>query len=154
MSLLDFIKNRNASQQQSAEGKTPEQKPETAKAMYSREAAREKASQKPVESMSPEHQARAKAVGATLQKATQHIDRIAHVPPAGPADDAGNRGAVRQNQTGQDKTAPALSPTSAEVGRTAEGNAPAPSPEPPAKTQEKPAGREQTLPRPRPSWER
>jgi len=154
MALLDFIKNRNASQQPSVAQKVSEQKPETAKEMYSRQAGQEKAAQKPLDQLPPDQQARAKAIGATLEKATQHVERIPHISPAGPGDNTGNQEALRQNQTGQDKTAPALSPTDAQTGRTAEGNAPAPSKEAPAKTPEKPAGRTQTLPRPRPSWER
>jgi hypothetical protein len=40
MAMLDWIKNRNASQQQSAAEKSPDAKPENAKQMYTREAAR------------------------------------------------------------------------------------------------------------------
>jgi hypothetical protein len=55
----------------------------------------------------------------------------------------------------QDKTTPALSPTSAQAGQPAtEKNAPASSNES-AKTLDKtPARAPQTMPRPRPSWER
>jgi hypothetical protein len=155
MALLDFIKNRNAGKQGPATEKSHEQKPETAKEMYTRQA-QGNVSQKGLNDMPPEQRAKVEAVKSTLEKATQHIDRIAHIPPGGPTDNTGNRDALRQNMTGQDKAVPALSPTSAEAGQPAtDKSASAPSNEPSAKTPEKSAGRmQQTLPRPRPSWER
>ena len=41
MAFLDFMKNRNAAQQQSVANKPQEQKPETAKEMHTRQAALE-----------------------------------------------------------------------------------------------------------------
>ena len=153
MAFLDWVKSK--SQQQSIVSKSQETKPETAKEMYTREAAQEKANLKPLDQMPADQRAKVEAIKATLEKATQHIDKSAQAPSPAAADGTGNREAVRQNMTGQDRTAPALSPTSAEAGRTGQSNAPTASHEPPANTQDKAAGRtQQTVPRPRPSWER
>jgi hypothetical protein len=62
---------------------------------------------------------------------------------------------MRQNMTGQEKAAPALSPTSTQAGKTAEKGGPAPPEERGAKGPEKPSARpQQTVPRRPPSWER
>lgn len=153
MALLDFINNRNATQQQPA-NKSQEQKPETAKEMYTRQAGQDRANEKPLHQMPPNEQAKLESIKATLEKATQHRDHGAHTPGSAQGDSAGNREAVRQNMTGQDKTAPALSPTSVQVGQTTGKDAQAPSNESPTKTPDKTDGRAQTMPRPRPSWER
>ena len=153
MALLDFIQNRNASQQRSVADKPQTPKPQTAKEMYSRQAAQQPANQKPMEQMPADQKAKVDAIKERLEKATQHIDKTAQ-SPAAPTDSMGNREALRQNMTGQGKTAPALSPTDARAGRAVEGNAPEQSSKSPAKTPEKSASRPQTLPRPRPSWER
>ncbi len=70
--------------------------------------------------MPPDQQAKVEAIKARLEKATQHINKDANTPSsAAPSD--GNREAVRQNQTAQDKTAPALSPTSAPCREAGDG---------------------------------
>jgi len=154
MALLDFMNKRKAAQQQSVANKSQEPKPETAKEMYTRQAGQEQTA-RPLDRMPPDQQAKVEGIKASLQKATQHIDKSAHSPSAAPADGNGSREAMRQNMTGQDKTAPALSPTSAQSGTTAEKNTPGQLNETPAKTQEKAPGRaQQTVPRPKPSWER
>jgi hypothetical protein len=145
MALLDFIRNRNTSPQQAVANKPQEQKPETAKEMYARQAAQEKASQKTIADMPPAQRARMDAIKAELQKASQHIDGQAKAQPK--MDTGGSREALRQNMTGQDKTAPALSPTSAQAGKPETEKTP-------AKETPKPTPRPQTLPRPRPSGER
>jgi hypothetical protein len=154
MAFLDFMQNRNAAAQQPAAHKPQPQKPETAREMYSRQAAQQTANQKSLEQMPPDQRAKVDAIKERLENATQHIDKSAHSPAAAPTDSMDNREALRQNQTGQDKTAPALSPTDARTGRTAEGSAPVTPKESPSQTPEKSAARSQTLPRPRPSWER
>ena len=153
MALLDFIKNRSNAQQTVA-NKPQAPKLETAKEMYSRQAAQQTANNRPLEQMPPDQREKVDAIKERLEKATQHIDKSAQLPTAAPTDSMDNREALRQNQTGQDKTAPALSPTDHQTGRAVEANAHAPSNETPAKTPEKPIARAQTLPRPRPSWER
>jgi hypothetical protein len=145
VALLDFIKNRNTSQQQSVANKSQEQKPETAKEMYAREASRDDTNRKPVNEIPEADKAAAKAAGERLDKATQHLRENA---PSQPGDSGGSREAVRQNMTGQDKTVPALSPTSAQTGQPATEKPPSKEPQTPEK------GRAQTMPRPRPSWER
>jgi hypothetical protein len=149
MGFTDWIKNRNASQQASVAENSQQQKPETAKEMYSREAAQEKANAKPI---TPEIKAQADRVTATMDKATQHMSQNSGAPSAAPSDGASSPQPMRQNMTGQDKTAPALSPTSAQRGQT-EKDSPGKS-NAPAETQTKAADRAQTLPRPKPSWER
>jgi hypothetical protein len=147
MALLDWMKERSAPRQDAAQG------PETAKEMYSRQAAEQPAN-KALEQMPPDQKAKVDAIKERLEKATQHIDKNAHSPSTAPTDSIGNREAMRQNMTGQDKTAHALSPTDYRTGRAAEGNAPEQSSKSPAKAPENSTSRPQTLPRPRPSWER
>jgi hypothetical protein len=119
--------------------------------MYTREAAQEKANQTPVDRMPEEQRAKAREVAARLDKATSHNENLAKTPTPAPADAMGNREAMRQNMTGQDKTAPAMSPTSAQSGQPATEKDHSQQQE---KAPGKQAGRSQTLPRPRPSWER
>jgi hypothetical protein len=157
MPFLDFIsKNRQTFQQEPVAKKTQEQKPDTAKEMYTRQSAQEKVNQKPREQLPQEQKAELAEVKARLEKATQHIGQNAPASSPSPPDSASTPQPMRQNMTGQDKAAPALSPTSAQAGQPAtEKNAPEPSNESQAKTPEKAAGRtQQTLPRPRASWER
>ena len=74
MDILGFIKNKNASRQQSvAQTSQSQQKPETAKEMYTRVAAEEQAAKKPI---TPAVEAKADRVRAleTIYKATQHLD--------------------------------------------------------------------------------
>ena len=154
MGLLAWIRNRSAAQQQSVANKSQEHRPENAKRMYAREAAQEKANLTPRDRMPAGQQAKVDKIKATLERATRHIDRNGqtHSPTQVEANDS--REAVRQNMTAQDKVAPALSPTSAQHGKTAQEKPSTLSQEPPAKTPEKPRPGPQTLPRPRPSWER
>jgi hypothetical protein len=145
MGFLGWIRNRNAAQQQSAANKSQEPRPENAKQMYAREAAQERANRTPLDRMPAEQQAKVDKIKATLEKATQHIERSTETSPT-PVDANGGREAVRQNMTAQDKAAPAFSPTSAQAGKTPL--------EKPVKAPEKPQERPQTVPRPRTSWER
>jgi hypothetical protein len=146
MALLDFVKNRQANQQQDVAGKSQQQKPETAKQMYAREAAQEKTNAKPMDQMRPEQQAKVEQIKATLEKSTQHMNRDAAAPASAPANDGGNT-AHMQKQNNQEKTQAALSPTDNTAGKTAIRGQ--------DKTPEKAAPEKpQTLPRPRPSWER
>jgi hypothetical protein len=154
MGLLGWIKSRNAANQPSVANKSQEPKPENARQLYAREAAQEKTEIRSMDRMPPDQLAKVDKIKATLEKATQHTDRKTQAPSPAPADSSGGHEAVRQNMTGQDKTAQALSPTSAQSGKTAQENSPARSKEPPAKTQDKAQSRPGTVPRPRASWER
>jgi hypothetical protein len=109
---------------------------------------------KSIDRLPADKQARVEEIRATFEWATRHINCISGMLWAAQVDATGHREALPQNMMGQDKTAPALSPTDARTGRTAEGNAPAPSNETQARTPERSASRPQTLARPRPSWER
>jgi hypothetical protein len=145
VAFLDFLKNRTQTQQPVAQ-KPQEQKPESAKEMYTRQSGQERAARNPIDRMPAEQREKVDAIKATLEKATQHRDGAVQMPAAEP-EAMGNREAARQNMTGQDKAAPALSPTSGQAGT------PATEKESPANAPEKPA-RPQSLPRPKPSWER
>jgi len=144
MAFLDFIKNRN---QQPSDA--PEQKPKTAKQMYTREAAQEKASAKPVDQGLTTDQ---RAVLSDVQGKMQAWTPPENTPPPSPASPgAANPQPMAQKMENQENTAPALSPTSMQAGeRSSEKESPAPSPE----TQEKSSQRPQTMQRPTPSWER
>jgi hypothetical protein len=138
--FLDFIKNRNVSQQQSVANKPQDQKPETAKEMHSRQAAQEKAAEKPI---TPEIKAQADRAMATINKASQHLEP----QPAPAAPDGGSPAAHLQKQNHQEKAQPALSPTDGAAGKTAAQDK--------EKAPEKPVSRTpQTVPRRQPSWER
>ena len=140
MPFLDFIKNRNVSQQQSVANKPQDQKPETAKEMHSRQAAQEKAAEKPI---TPEIKAQADRAMATINKASQHLEP----QPAPAAPDGGSPAAHLQKQNHQEKAQPALSPTDGAAGKTAAQDK--------EKAPEKPVSRTpQTVPRRQPSWER
>ncbi|MGA3091777.1 MAG: hypothetical protein ABSD75_24480 [Terriglobales bacterium] len=155
MAFLDFIRNREASQQQSVAEKSQEQKPMNAKEMYSRQAQQDGASQKSMGQMPPDQQGKVEAIRTELQKATQHTQQNAPTQQAAPTDSAASPEPMRQNMVGQDKTTPALSPTSAQAGMTATKDAATKSNETPAKAPEKtPQHAPQTVPRRPPSWER
>jgi len=153
MALLDFIRNREASQQQSVAENSQQQKPQNAKEMYTQRDAQEKTAQKPVEKIPETDRAAAKAVAERIQKATQHM-RESHPEQPG-ADSTGGREAMRQNMSNQDKAAPSLSPTSNQAGTTATKDAATRSNETRAKAPEKtPQRAQQTVQRRPPSWER
>ena len=148
MALLDFIKNRH-SQQQGGEKQSQQQQPETAKQMYGREAAEEKAAAKPISQIPDEQKARVDKVGADLQKAFQTPGT--ENAPSSPTDSTDSAQPMRQPMMNQDKAAPSLSPTSAQAGTpSTEQESAAPSQDNQAKSQ----GRPQTIARTTPSWER
>jgi hypothetical protein len=151
VAFLDFIKNRQA-QQPSAADQSEVQKPETAKEMDSREAVQDQGAPKPMQQMPPDQQAKVEQIKAKLQSATQHLGQDASSTSPAPADSTSSPQPMAQKMTNQDKAAPALSPTSAQAG-ISPSQENAPSQETPAKTQE-PSGRQQTMARTTPSWER
>jgi len=154
MGFLGWIKNRSSQNHQPDSNRAPEPRPENAKRMYARQDGQERANLTPMDRMPPDQRAQVDAIKAKLEKATRHIDTNAPAPLPAAGESGGGHTAERQNMAGQEKTAPALSPTSAQAGKTPNENAPVPSTEPPAKTQDKAVSRPQTVPRPRPSWER
>ena len=135
MAFLDFLKRGQPARQQA---EAP--KPETAKQMYTREAAVESAAAKPI---TPEIKAQADRAMATMKKASQHV------PPASPgvsAEAAGSPAAQLQNQHGQGKTQAALSPTDGASGKTVSQDQ--------VRPLETPKPKQQTVARRPPSWER
>lgn len=141
MAFLDFIKNRQASQQQPVAENSQQQKPQNAKEMYTQRDTQERASAKPI---TPEIKAQADRAAATMNKASQHLQ--SHSAPAAPQD-GGSPAVQMQKQNGQDKTQGALSPTDGTAGKTAVQEK--------EKAPEKPTQRpSQTIQRRPPSWER
>lgn len=141
-------------QHKGAQEKGGHEKPETAKEMYTRKDAEQKANARPVEGqISESHKAQALEVGKRIDAATKHMGQGRATQPAAPSDGAGSQQPMRQNAMNQDKSAPALSPTSAQKGTPATEKG-TPSQEP-AKQPEKAAPqRPQTMARPQPSWQR
>ena len=115
MAFLDFIKERT---QQPVAQTSQQPKPESAKEMYTREASQEQVARKPVEQM-PEAE-KQKAVeaahpaAALMEKATQHQTQ-SHDAPSNRTD---GKEALRHNQSGEEKTQEAMSPTDAHKGQT------------------------------------
>lgn len=137
MAFLDFLKQRQAERQQTQATKP---QPETAKQMYTREAARDNAAIKPV---TPELRAQAARVMSAMDKASYHMQASsAQTAPA----TAGNPAAQVQNQHGQDRTQAALSPTDGVAGKTVTQDR--------VKPLETPKPKQQTVPRRPPSMER
>jgi hypothetical protein len=152
MAFLDFIRNR---QQQSPEQSSQQQKPETAREMYTRQAGEERAGAKPMEQLPQADRDQAKELGARLDKATQHLRQDAPAQTPSPSDSAGSPEAMRQNMTGQENAAPSLSPTSAQRGTTEqERPADSPSREDGEGARQTTQQRPQTIARTTPSWER
>jgi hypothetical protein len=154
MAFLDFIKNRMAKGQQADAPKPQQPKPETAKQMYTREAA-QPPRQNTLNQISPERFLQVNEIRARLQKATQYAGQESPARQASPADAPVSQEAMRQNMTGQDKTTPALSPTSAQTGMTSVESGSSLRPAPTPKVQQKSTPRpQQTVARRPPSWER
>jgi hypothetical protein len=140
MAFLDWMKNRG---QQSPAAEPKQQKPETAKEMYTREVAQEKANRI---APTPDQEQRAQKIGEVLNKATQHREQSAPAPSNAP-DEGSTNAAQLQNQNQQGKAQEGLSPTDDARGKTA-GQEQQPAPE---KTTER---AQQTVARRPPSWER
>jgi hypothetical protein len=144
MALLDFIRTRN---QPSAE-QTEQPRQESAKQMYTRQAAEEQAAPRPSEMVRPGQQAKAAEAKALFDKAAQQ-PQSATPPPTPAPEGASNPQPMQQQGIGQERAAPEMSPTSSLASaRAQEVDGPsAPSPTP-AKSQQ------QTVARPAHSLER
>jgi hypothetical protein len=142
MAFLDFIKNRGE-QRPVGEQQSQQQQPETAKQMYTRESAQEKANRI---APTPDQESRAQKIGDEIRNATQPAQERVAAAPAAP-EDQGSNSAYLQNQNNQERSQEALSPTDNTVGKTAlQEQAPA---------QDKAPDRTQrTMARTTPSWER
>jgi hypothetical protein len=153
MAFLDFINNRQG-QSPAGEQQAQEQKPETAKQMYAREAAQDTASRKPEPQIPDAEKSKARELGARIDSVAQDAQQKAPAPAQAPEGGTSTPAAERQMMTGQDKAAPALSPTSAQKGTPAtEKDASSQD----ASSQSKERSQEQTrqtIARRPPSWER
>jgi hypothetical protein len=138
MAFLDFVRNR---QQQPAQEQAQNQKPETAKDMYARQAVQEKADARPI---TPAIKAQADRALATMNKASQHVDPQSK---AGASESSGSPQAQLQKQNNQDKTQEALSPTDNAAAKTALQK----TEKAPEQTTQRAS---QTIARRPPSWER
>ena len=120
MALLDFIKNRGA-QQPAPEQQTQQSSPENAKQMYTREAAEQKASAKPL-ALNAKDNAATKDAGDLFRQGTQSNEQAVSSPtPATTDSNTAPQQPMVQPSMNQDKDAPALSPTSAQAaGRESE----------------------------------
>ncbi len=148
MGFLSFIKERQTQQPQE-EQQSQQQKTETAKQMYSREAVEQAGGTKPV-SLTPAQEASAKEAAGLFRQGTQATVEVTPAPTPTPGDGASNQQPMKQNMMGQDKEAPALTPTSAQAGRSVSEIGP------PAATPDKPepsGNNKGRTPEP-PSWER
>ena len=123
MAFLDFIKNRQE-QQPVGEQQSQQQQPETAKQMYSREAVEAKAAEKPVAQIPESDKASARDIGSRVEQYSQDRAGNAFTGAPAPADSSAAPQAMRQDANGQDKSAPALSPTDGQVAKTALEKAP------------------------------
>jgi hypothetical protein len=148
VALLDFIKNRKASQQQSASQASQAPKPETAKQMYTRQAS-EQQPRDSVDRLPADQKATVDEIKAELAKSMGPNHHEGNKPSPAPAGGAASPEAMLQNMTGQDKTASALSPTSAHTGKTAAQESQSKD-----VAKDKAPTRPPTLPRQAPSWER
>lgn len=110
MRFISWIKNQG--KQQSVAEKQQPAKPETAKEMYSRQAAQEMAAERPI---TPEIKAQADRALSTINKASQHL----HSQSAPQAPDGGGNAAYLQKQDHQGKAQEALSPTDGRAGKSA-----------------------------------
>ena len=147
MAMLDFIKNRQSQQQQTAE----QPKPETAKQMFTREAGEERANQKPLQ-LTEKQEASVKEANGLFRQASDSKEQVTPTPaPSGGATDP--QQPMVQPSMNQDKAAPDMSPTSAQAGGREKqqgvsvSDAPTPTPTPSP-------GRGPSPTRTLPSWER
>jgi hypothetical protein len=135
MAFLDFIRNREG-QRPAGEQQSQQEQPETAKQMYTRQAAEEQANAKPVDrDMKPEQRAVMSDVQTKMRSSAEQPSETA-APSSAPADATANPQPMRQNMMNQDKAAPESSPTSAQSGATVkEVEGPSAPAETPSKTQ-------------------
>jgi hypothetical protein len=159
MAFLDFIKNRQSEQQTPLQETKPEHaKPATAREMYAQQDAQEKANRT---ELTPDVKSKADEVMQAVNQASLSAQTQS---PSSPSEGGGSSTPMRQAEMNQDKTAPALSPTTEQVGRPAnEPNHNQPTPddivhqERSQKTQESArdqAQRSQSQERSRGGWER
>jgi len=146
MALLDFIKNRGG-QSQAAEQQSQPQT-ETAKQMYTREAAEEKVNAKaPDHGMTSEQRAIMSDVQAKLQSQSAQPSQAPTPTPA--PEGAANPQPMQQQGIADDRAAPEMSPTSGLASSRAQDvEGPSAPTSMPTKSQQ------QTIARPAPSWER
>ena len=153
MAFLDFIRNRQG--QEASARNAPEKNSKTQEAQSA--PAKQPESKSNLQSqLSPAHQRDLADAQALFQKGVQERQSPSPQTPA-PQGEGGGPAALRQKAEGQERSAPAQSPTDGHRGVTqAETKGPAVTEvrEAPSKPPQTPNAKPQTVPRPRPSWER
>jgi hypothetical protein len=115
MAFLDFIKNRQAEQQTPSQDTKPEHaKPATAREMYAQQEAQEKANRA---ELTPDVKSKADEVMKAVNQASLSAQAQSQ---SAPSEGGGSSTPMRQAEMNQDKTAPALSPTTDQVGKAAD----------------------------------
>jgi hypothetical protein len=143
MAFLDFMNDRQGQRPAGEQQSQQDRKPETAKEMYTREAAQDKANRIPA---TAEQKEQAQKIGTEMRQANEPNQEPSPSAPSAP-EDRGSNAAQLQNQSNQGKEQKALSPTDDAAGKTAVQEK--------QQSQEKQTQRpQQTVARRPPSWER
>ena len=143
MGFITWIVNRR----KEAPADKPQPQPqENAKQMYAREAGREKANQKSINELPADQRSQVEEIKEKLDASTKHIAGNYQSLPQATQASGDSPEAAQQKMSGQNKAAPAQSPTSAQAGKTEK--------ETPSRQPEKAPERPQSVPRHKPSWER
>ncbi len=149
MGFKDWMRKGQESAKQSVAQNAQEQRPQTAREMYNRLGAREKASRV---APTADQEARARKIGEEMRE--MHPGSGGAAPAQTDATGSGGSPqAQRQKQEGQDVGQAALSPTDGSAGKTA-GQEKHTTEETRPKREKPVVQRPKTFPRRRPSWER
>jgi hypothetical protein len=119
MAFLDWLKERPAPRQDVTQRPEPSWQKYPAQEQYN-----------PVAQMSESEKAKAREIGERINRATQHLQPGENSRPS-PVEDASGNGPHRQNQSNQQRVAPALTPTDGNVGKTSQEAENRPSPKAP-----------------------
>jgi hypothetical protein len=115
MALLDFIKNRGE-QRPAGEQRSQQQKPDNAKQMYTQKDAEDRANAKPI-ALDQKQEASVKEAGDLFRKGSASPEPGPEAPTPAPTEsNTAPQQPMVQASMSQDKTAPALSPSSAQAG--------------------------------------
>lgn len=134
MSLFDRFTDSQKGQQNVA--KAASEKPENTKQQSHRQHTQGNAGNKAFDQLPEEQRKQVDEVKARLEQATKHLSHDASASTPSPSDGANSPEAMRQKMSGQEKTAPDLSPTSMQKGQAAgEKSVSAPADQTPTQTQ-------------------
>lgn len=117
MAFLSFIQNRHQ-QSSAAEPQSQSQVPATIQQKVAQQAAQDKALRPSVEALPPETKAQAVEAAQRLKHFEHQESGISPAPTPRASETTERPEALRQAMTGQDKGAPAMSPTDGQMGKT------------------------------------